>query len=302
DDATIYKTMQFAEKTGTLVCMHAENGGVIDSIVSKAIQDGKTAPRYHALTRPVAAEAEATERTIALAAMAHVPVYIVHLSCDAALRKVIDARADGQAVFSETCPQYLFLSLEDMGKPGFEDAKLVFTPPVREKWNQEKLWSGLIREHIQVVATDHCPFNYIGQKDFGKDLFTKIPNGGAGIEHRMQLLYQGGVIEKRFSLNRWVELTSTAPSKIFGLYPRKGTIAVGSDADIVIWDPKIEHEISVRNHHMRVDYSMFEGLKVCGNAETVISRGKVLIDNYSYRGEKGMGNYIKRNCYTEVWK
>ena len=261
DDATIYKAMKQTAKTGALLCMHTENGGVIDVIVQKALAEGKTAPIYHALTRPATAEAEAVNRTIALAQMSGAPVYIVHLSCNDALEKVAEARDKGLPVYAETCPQYLFMSLDDMGKPGFEDAKLVFSPPLREKWNQEKLWIGLKKNTLQVVSTDHCPFCMKEQKELGIGNFTKIPNGGPGIEHRLQLLYQGGVNEKRISLNRWVELCSTTPAKMFGLYPRKGTIAPGSDADIVIWDPEKEYTISVKNHHMAVDYSMYEGRK-----------------------------------------
>jgi dihydropyrimidinase len=293
--------MKHTAKTGALLCMHAENGGVIDVIVQKAIAEGKTAPIYHALTRPTTAEAEAVNRTIALAQMAGAPVYIVHLSCNDALDKVSEARDKGIPVYAETCPQYLFLSLDDMGKPGFEDAKVVFTPPLREKWNQEKLWAGLKRNTLQVVSTDHCPFCMKEQKELGIGNFTKIPNGGPGIEHRLQLLYHGGVNEKRISLNRWVELCSTTPAKMFGLYPRKGTIAPGSDADIVIWDPEKEYTISVNNHHMAVDYSMYEGKKVKGNADTVLSRGEVIVKDNKFHGKPGRGNFVKRDTYAGAW-
>ncbi|MHB8931202.1 MAG: amidohydrolase family protein, partial [Melioribacteraceae bacterium] len=239
---------------------------------------------------------------IALAEMAGTPIYIVHLTCNDALEKVIVARDKGQRVFAETCPQYLYLSIEDIAKPNFEGAKFVFSPPVREKWNQEKLWSGLQKNDLQVVSTDHCPFNFVGQKDMGKDNFTKIPNGGPGLENRLHLMFQGGVNEKRISLNRWVEITSTNPAKIFGMYPRKGTIAPGSDADVVIWDPNKELTISAKSHHMRVDYSMFEGKKVKGDAETVISRGEVIVENKEFLGKAGRGNYIKRNTYGSAWK
>jgi len=233
--------------------------------------------------------------------MAGTPIYIVHLTCNDALLKVSDARDKGQRVFAETCPQYLYLSVEDIAKPDFEGAKYVFSPPVREKWNQEKLWAGLQQNNLQVVSTDHCPFNFIGQKDLGKGDFTKIPNGGPGLENRMHLIYQGGVNEKRLSLNRWVELTSTNPAKIFGMYPRKGTIAPGSDADIVIWDPQKEHTISSKTHHMRVDYSMFEGKKVKGDADLVISRGEVIVENKKFLGKAGRGNFVKRDTYGSAW-
>lgn len=301
DDATIFKAMKQTAKTGALVCMHAENGNVIDTIVQQALAEGKTAPIYHALTRPTTAEGEAVNRAIALSEMAGTPVYIVHLSSNDALEKVAEARDRGLPTYAETCPQYLFLSLDDMNKPGFEDAKVVFTPPLREKWHQDKLWAGLQKNTLQVVSTDHCPFCFKEQKELGKDDFTKIPNGGPGIEHRLQLLFNGGVNEKRISVNRWVELTSATPAKMFGLYPRKGTIAVGSDADVVIWDPKFEHTLSVHSHHMHVDYSMFEGRKIKGNAETVISQGEVIVEKNKFFGTSGRGNFIKRDTYAGAW-
>ena len=297
DDATIFKAMRTAAKIGGMICMHAENGGAIDVIVQQALAEGKTAPKYHALTRPTTAEAEATARAIALAEMAGSPVYIVHLSCNDALEKVREARDRGLPVYAETCPQYLYLSLDDMDKPGFEGAKYVFTPPLREKWHQDKLWNGLKQDHLQVVSTDHCPFCFKEQKELGKDDFTKIPNGGPGIEHRMSLVYSGGVGKGRFSVNRFVELVSTTPAKIFGLYPRKGTVAVGSDADLVIFDPNREHTISARTHHMRVDYSMFEGTKVKGMPDVVLSRGRVLVEGEQFYGKPGQGNFLKRAEY-----
>lgn len=301
DDATIFKAMKQSAKTGSLICMHAENGIVIDLIVEQMVEQGKLAPLYHALSRPAIAEGEATNRAIALAEMAGTPVYIVHLTCNDALSKVIEARDRGLPAYAETCPQYLYLSLEDISKPGFEGAKYVFSPPVREKWHQEKLWAALQQNNLQVVSTDHCPFNFKGQKELGIDNFTKIPNGGPGIENRMHLTYQGGVNEGRFSVNRWVEINSTAPAKIFGLYPRKGTIAVGSDADVVIWDPNAEHTISAETHHMNVDYSMFEGMKIRGNAETVLSRGEIIVRNGEFLGSAGRGNFVKRKTHGSAW-
>src|SRR5882724_3346646 len=240
DDASIFRAMSQAADQAGFICMHAENGGAIDVIVQKALAEGKRAPKYHALTRPTTAEAEATSRAIALAEMAGCPVYIVHLSCNDALEKVREARDRGLPAYAETCPQYLYLSLENMNGPGFDAAKYVFTPPLREKWHQEKLWHGLTHDALQVVSTDHCPFCFKEQKELGIDDFTKIPNGGPGIEHRLSLIYTGGVHGKRFSPNRFVEVVATAPAKLFGLFPRKGTIAVGSDADLVIFDPNQE--------------------------------------------------------------
>jgi dihydropyrimidinase len=302
DDASIFKALRTTAKNGGLVCMHAENGSAIDVIVQQALAEGKTAPKYHALTRPTTAEAEAVSRAVALAEMAGAPLYIVHLSCNDALEKVREARDRGLPVYAETCPQYLYLSLDDMDAPGFESAKYVFTPPLREKWNQEKLWSGLKRDHLSVVSTDHCPFCFKEQKELGRDDFTKIPNGGPGIEHRMSLIYSGGVAAGRFSVNRFVELTATTPAKLFGLYPRKGTIAVGSDADLVIFDPKRQDTISANTHHMRVDYSMFEGITVTGMPDVVLSRGKVLVQDNQFHGKAGSGNFLKRSTYGDAPK
>lgn len=302
DDATIFKAMRKTAENGGLICMHAENGSVIDVIVKKAVADGKKAPIYHGLTRPTTAEAEAVNRAIALAEIAGVPVYIVHLSSHDALQRVAEARDKGLLAYAETCPQYLFLSIEDLDRPNFEGAKFVFTPPLREKWHQDKLWEGLKNNNLQVVSTDHCPFCFKEQKELGKDDFTKIPNGGPGIENRLQLLFEGGVNKKRISLNRWVEITSTTPAKMFGMYPRKGTISIGSDADLVIWDPNQEHVISAATHHMRVDYSMFEGFKVKGNAETVLSRGEVIVDKGKWLGKTGRGQFIKRDAFAGAWR
>jgi len=220
------------------------------------------------------------------------------MSCNDALEKVREARDRGLPVYAETCPQYLYLSLENMDAPGFEGAKYVFTPPLREKWHQEKLWNGLKQDHLQVVSTDHCPFCFKEQKELGKDDFTKIPNGGPGVEHRMSLIYSGGVAKGRFSVNRFVELVSTTPAKLFGLYPRKGTIAIGSDADLVIFDPNRKHTISAKTHHMRVDYSMFEGIEVTGMPEVVLSRGNVVVEGNKFQGRVGAGEFIRRGTYT----
>ena len=275
DDGTIFKALRQTSKNGALICMHAENGGVIDVIVQRTLAEGKRAPIYHALTRPVTAEAEAVNRAIALAEMAGVPIYIVHLSSEDALNKVREARDRGLPAFAETCPQYLLLSIEELERPNFEGAKYVFTPPLRPKHHLAKLWEGLKQDNLQVVSTDHCPFCFEDQKSLGKDDFTKIPNGGPGVENRLQLIHHYGVNGGHMNVNRFVELVSTTPARLFGLYPRKGLIAPGSDADIVIWDPLAPHLISAKTHHMRVDYSMFEGFNVTGNVRTVLSRGEV---------------------------
>jgi dihydropyrimidinase len=300
DDGSIFKALQTTSKNGGLVCMHAENGSAIDVIVQQALAEGKKAPKYHALTRPTTAEAEATSRAIALAEMAGAPIYIVHLSCNDALEKVREARDRGLPVYAETCPQYLYLSIENFDAPGFEGAKYVFTPPLREKWHQEKLWNGLKCDHLQVVSTDHCPFCFKEQKELGRDDFTKIPNGGPGVEHRMSLIYSGGVASGRFSANRFVELVATTPAKLFGLYPQKGTIAVGSDADLVIFDPNRKHTISAKTHHMRVDYSMFEGIQVTGMPDVVLSRGQVVVAGDKFLGRAGQGNFLRRATYAQV--
>jgi dihydropyrimidinase len=303
DDATIFKALRQTAKNGALICMHAENGSVIDVIVQQALAEGKTAPIYHALTRPTRAEAEAVHRAIAMAEMAGVPVYIVHLSSEDALNQVREARDRGLPAFAETCPQYLLLSIEDnMEGKGWEAAKYVFTPPLREKSNQPKLWDGLRKDHLQVVSTDHCPFCFEDQKALGKSDFTKIPNGGPGIENRLQLLHHHGVGQGNFSLNRFVELVSTAPARIFGMYPKKGVLGAGSDADIVLWDPIAEHTISAKTHAMRVDYSMFEGFKVRGNARDVYSRGELIVSKGKFIGKPGRGEYLRREARGGAWK
>jgi dihydropyrimidinase len=302
DDANIYRTMAAAGEKGAIICMHAENGIVIDEIVRKAVAAGKTEPKWHSLTRPTEMEAEAVHRTIAIGDVADVPVYIVHLTSSDALEQVAIARSRGQDVFAETCPQYLFLDYSYYEKKNFEGAKYVMSPPLREKWNQAELWNGLDTGSLQVVSTDHCTFRFSDQKPMGKDDFTKIPNGAPGIENRMSLIYQGGVVEGRLSMNTFVEVTSTAAAKIFGLYPRKGTIAVGSDADIVIFNPNHKETISVNNsvtHHMNVDYNAYEGFEVSGISETVLARGKVIVEDCTYNGKRGDGQFLKRSLFSE---
>src|SRR3977135_1879473 len=294
DDATIFRAMSAAGERGGLICMHAENGIVINEIIKHALAKGHTAPKYHALTRPTIAEAEGVHRAIAIAEMAESPVYIVHLSCADALNQVRQARDRGIPAFAETCPQYLFLSLDNYDEPGFDGAKYVMTPPLREKSNQAELWKGIKMDDLQVISTDHCPFCIKERQELGRKAFTKVPNGAPGVEHRVPLIYNGGVVENRISLNRFVELTSTAAAKMFGLFPKKGTIAVGSDADIVIFDPQKEQTLSLKTSHMNVDYSAYEGKKIKGVVETVLSRGRVVIDKGEFKGKSGNGRVIKR--------
>jgi dihydropyrimidinase len=294
DDASIFRVMQRAADSGALIMMHAENGGPIDILVQQYLAEGKTDPINHGLTRPASMEGEAVHRVFKLAELAGTPAYIVHLSSRDALNAVREARDRGLPAFAETCPQYLYLSLDDMARPGFEGAKFVCSPPLRPKDHQEDLWKGLVRDDLQIVATDHAPFNYKGQKDLGQGNFAKIPNGLPSVEDRFTLLFQG-VNDGRIGLNRFVELVATAPAKMFGLYPRKGTIAPGSEADIVVFDPHHERVISAETHHMNVDYSCFEGMKVQGLPEIVMQRGKVLVENGEWHGKEGDGRFVARS-------
>jgi dihydropyrimidinase len=293
DDGSIFKALLRTGQNGGTICMHAENGDVIDVLVQRALAAGHTAPKYHALTRPPRAEAEATHRAIALAEIADVPIYIVHLSAAEALEKVTEARDRGLLAYAETCPQYLFLSYDNYEEPDFSGAKYVMSPPLRAKEKQDQLWRGLAFNDLQCVSTDHCPF-CMKEKRLGEGDFSKIPNGAPGIETRMSLVYDGGVRAGRISLNRFVELTSTSPAKIFGLFPRKGTIAPGSDADIVVFDPNRTTTLSAKTLHMNVDYNPYEGRQVTGAADTVLSRGRVVIENGAFVGKPGSGNFLKR--------
>ena len=297
DDATIYSALLRTRENGGLVCMHAENGGVIDILVKQALAEGKTAPKYHALTRPMGAEAEATHRAIALAEMAEARIYIVHLSAGDAMEAVRDAREQGLPVYAETCPQYLFLSYDDYERPDFEGAKFVLSPPLRPKGNEERLWNGLATDALQVVSTDHAPFCFRGPggKQLGQDDFSKIPNGAPGIETRLHLLYDGGVKGGHISINRLVDVMATTPAKLFGLYPRKGTIAVGSDADLVVFHPEKRHRISQKTLHMSVDYNPYEGREVTGAVETVLLRGRVVVMDDKFLGRAGEGRFLKRD-------
>jgi dihydropyrimidinase len=293
DDGAIFRAMQQTASNGGLIMMHAENGLAIDIIANQTAEGGTTDPIGHGLARYPILEGEATNRVIRLAEAANVPVYIVHLSSRDALEAVKGARDRGAKAFAETCPQYLFLSLDDMGN-GFEGAKFVCSPPLRPKDHQEDLWNGLVKDDLQLVATDHCPFDFHGQKELGRGDFRKIPNGLPGVEDRVDLLHDGGVVGGRIPKERWVEIISTAPAKIFGMYPRKGAIAVGSDADLVIYDPDRRHTISAATHHMDVDYSCYEGREVQGGSDIVMSRGTVVVRDGEWVGPAGHGRFVKR--------
>lgn len=293
-DEDLFNILRVARDNGMLVMVHAENGDVIDVLVREAHERGELEPKYHALTRPPEAEGEATSRAIAIAEMADSPIYVVHLTCTEALDHVRIARSIGQGAYAETCPQYLYKRTEDYELPDFEGAKVVMSPPIRSEENWEFLWQALADNTLQVIATDHCPFNFKGQKDLGKDDFSKIPNGAPGIEERMMVMYQGGVNEGRFDVPRFVEITSTNPAKLFGLYPRKGALLPGSDADIVIWDPDAEKVLSAKTHHMNVDYSLYEGMKVKGAPVRTYRRGELLVEGDTFHGKKGTGVYLER--------
>ena len=294
DDDTIFKAMVRASDNGALICLHAEHGHMIDVLVQEALAQGNTAPRFHASTRPPVTEAEATHRAIRMAEIAGAPVYFVHLSCAEALEQVQAARAQQKYVYAETCPHYLTLDNSMYDQEGFEGAKYVLTPPLRDKWHQEELWNGLRRNDLQVVSTDHCAFRFSDQKTLGVNDFSRIPNGGPGIENRFSLLYTHGVASGLMDLNRLVQLFSTNPAQLFGLFPRKGTIAVGSDADIVVFDPDAETVISAQTHHMNVDYNLYEGMRVKGVPEVVISNGRVLVEDGEYTGLSAGGSFLKR--------
>src|SRR5215469_15091717 len=292
-DGEILLAMQQAAASGALVMMHAENGIAIDQLVAQALAAGNTSPRYHGLTRPPELEGEATNRAITLAGVAGCPLYIVHLSAAHALEAVTRARDEGRNVFAETCPQYLYLSQDDLDAPEFEGAKYVCSPPVRPKEHWAHLWRGLRTNDLSIVSTDHCPFCFKEQKEMGRGDFSKIPNGMPGIEHRVDLLHQG-VVDGELSLARWVEVNSTTPARMFGLYPRKGTIAPGSDADIVVYDPALRHVLSAETHHMAVDYSAYEGREVQGGVSTVLSRGEILVSDGQWHGQAGRGRFLPR--------
>ncbi|MCA1227575.1 dihydropyrimidinase [Saccharopolyspora sp. 6M] len=294
DDGRILRAMQRAAGNGALTMVHAENGIAIDVLVQQALAAGRTDPREHGRVRHPLLEAEATHRAIQLARVAGAPLYVVHVSAAEALDELVRARDTGIPVFGETCPQYLFLTVDELSRPGFEGAKYVCSTPLRPEEHQRELWRGLRTDDLSVVATDHCPFCFASQKELGLGDFSKIPNGMPGVEHRLDLLHQG-VVDGRLSRRRWVELASTTPARMFGLHPRKGTIAPGSDADVVLYDPRAEHVLSAGTHHMNVDYNPYEGRTVTGAVRTVLSRGRVILDGGEYRGRPGHGRFLRRD-------
>ncbi len=302
DDETLFRTMEVAAETGALVMVHAENGDAIDVLVKRALAEGKTEPKYHALTRPPETEGEATNRAIQLARVAGSPLYVVHVSCRESVEPIARAREAGWNVHGETCTQYLFIDESFLERPNFEGAKWVYTPPPRPKENQDVLWNAVRTDTLSVISTDHCAFLWDGQKTMGKNDFSKIPNGGPGLENRLHMIHEFGVRAGRISLNRMVELLCTNPAKLFGLYPRKGTIAVGSDADIVIFDPEKRHVISASTHHSKSDYNLYEGTEVTGTPEIVLLRGQLLIENDELVAEPGIGRFVPRARFGQELK
>ena len=302
DDETLFRTMQVAAETGALVMVHAENGDAIDVLVKEALAAGHTEPKYHALTRPPETEGEATNRAIQLSRVAGSPLYVVHVSCAEAVEPIAIAREKGWNIHGETCTQYFFVDYTFLERPDFEGAKYVYTPPPRDKANQDVLWNAVRTDILSVVSTDHCAFLWDGQKTMGRDDFSKIPNGAPGLENRLQMIHEFGVRAGRISLNRMVELLSTNPAKLFGLYPRKGTIAVGSDADIVVFDPEKQVRISADTHHSKSDYNLFDGTRVTGSPEVVLLRGHVLVENDELVASPGVGQFVARAKFGQELK
>lgn len=307
DDAGIFKAMREARDNNAMICVHAENGGIIEVLIEEALAAGHTGPKYHEATRPSIMEGEATQRVITISELAEAPVYIVHLSASEALNAVTAARDRGVPVYAETCPHYLFLDNQEYERPGFETAKFVMTPPLRECSHQQDLWRGLKTDDLQVISTDHCPFCFHEQprgmlysKQQGVDNFNKIPNGAPGVETRMPLVFDGGVVKNQMSINRFVQLTSTAPAKLFGLFPRKGTIAVGTDADIVLFDPSESWTIKAAEQHSNIDYTLFEGKQITGKVKKVFLGGEMIVEGSVWHGKSGMGSFIKRGSSGKI--
>jgi dihydropyrimidinase len=295
DDETLFRALLRAKEIGGLIAVHAENGDILHYLINKHVAEGKTEPIWHARSHPPEAEAEATHRAVIMAGMTGAPLYVVHMTAGDALEALKAGRAKGFKVFGETCPQYLMFSVEKYAEPGFEGAKYVMSPPLREKGDAEALWKGLAGGDLQAVGTDHCPFNFVGQKDMGKDDFSKIPNGMPSVETRLPLLYHFGVNQGRFSVNRFVELVATGPARLFGLLPRKGTFSVGADADLVLWDPNKEQRLTRESLHMNVDYSPYEDVTVRGYPALTLQRGKVIVRNNQFVGDVGAGKFLKRS-------
>jgi len=307
DDTTLFRTMQTAARHGMLVMVHAENGDVIAELTTQLLAEGKTDPKYHAVAHPAMAEAEATGRAVALAGIAGAPLYVVHMTCEESIEQLALGRAKGFPVMGETCTQYLFVFEEDLAKPDFEGAKYICSPPVRQPKDAVVLWDALADNTLQAISTDHCPFWFEGGvdgripgKELGKPSFDKIPNGMPGIEDRMPVMYHNGVNGGHYDVSRFVEIACTNPAKIFGLYPRKGVIAEGSDADIVIWDPEQEHTIEAATSKSRTDYNVYEGMEVRGWPKRVILRGKTIVDGDDWLGEAGSGRFLPRTPHAEV--
>jgi len=294
DDQTLFRVMELAKETGALAMIHGENGEVIDLLVKRAVAEGNLDPSWHAKTRPAELEGEATNRAIQIAHVAGCPLYVVHVTCEESVDAIARARAKGWPVWGETCTQYFFVDDTYLDRPGFEGAKAVFSPPVRDKRNQPILWDAVRDDRLSAISTDHCSFRMADQKTLGRDNFALIPNGAPGVEDRLLMIHHFGVNEGRISLNRMVELLSTNAARLFGLYPRKGTIAPGSDADIVVFDPEKEHTISAQTHHSKADYNLYEGTRVVGAPEIVLLRGSVLVENGELVAEPGVGQFVKR--------
>ena len=299
DDETLFRSMEVAASSGALVMVHAENGDAIDVLVKQALAAGNTAPHFHALTRPPETEGEATNRAIQLARVAGCPLYVVHVSCQESVEPIALAREKGWDVWGETCTQYFFVDQTFLERPDFEGAKYVYTPPPRAKENQDVLWNAVRADVLSAISTDHCAFLWDGQKTMGRDDFSKIPNGGPGLENRLHMIHHFGVGEGRITLNRMVELLCTNPARLFGLYPRKGTIAPGSDADLVIFDPARKKTITAADQHSRTDYNLYEGTEVTGDVETVLIRGTVVVDDGALQVEPGFGEYVARARFGE---
>ncbi|HWH06781.1 MAG TPA: dihydropyrimidinase [Gaiellaceae bacterium] len=299
DDETLFRTMEVAAETGALVMVHAENGDAIAVLVEQALAAGNTAPHFHALTRPPETEGEATNRAIQLARVAGAPLYVVHVSCKEAVDPIMRAREAGWNVWGETCTQYFFIDYSHLERPDFEGAKYVYTPPPRDKANQDVLWNAVRTDVLSAISTDHCAFTWGEQKAMGRDDFSKIPNGGPGLENRLHMIHHFGVREGRITLNRMVELLCTNPAKLFGLYPRKGTIAVGCDADLVIFDPEKRHVITAAKQESRSDYNLYEGTEVVGDVDTVLLRGQVIVEGGEVVGEAGYGQFVARAKFGE---